>query len=251
MTHWLLYVGLSAIAFLSGFIDSIAGGGGLLTVPAYLYAGLPPHAALGTNKLSATIGVSQAAVVFIKKRIFKPQLWIATMIASAIGAIIGTLLVDLSSTGFLNRAIPIILLVIVLYLMLAPNKKITTTSNVRKPWITPMTGGIIGFYDGFLGPGTGAFWVTVLHKFLHFDLLEATAITKLMNFISNFFSLLVFMIAGHIHYPLGMMMAIFLWLGSHLGAHSAIRFGSKLIRPLFLSVVTIMLVHLLWIQFFS
>ncbi len=232
--------------FIAGYVDTIAGGGGLITVPAYLMAGLPPHLALGTNKFSATFSVGNATRIFIKKNIFKPKYWIAAIIASLIGSMLGAILVHFASGEFLDKFIPIIMLVLVVY-MLWPKKTVPTFQKNYQPkkLSSSLLAGGFGFYDGFFGPGTGSFWVVMLMYLYKMDMVEATGVAKLMNFLSNFAALLVFMLFANIDYWLGAIMAVAMMSGAFLGAHSAIRFGSKFIRPVFLILVVSMAVYLL------
>lgn len=233
--------------FFAGYVDTIAGGGGLITVPAYLMAGLPAHLALGTNKFSATFSVANAARIFIKKNIFKPRYWIAAIIASLLGALLGAVVVHFANPEFLKKFIPIIMLVLVVYIFWP--KKFRDTVNQQyqpKRLSSALIASCLGFYDGFIGPGTGSFWVVALMYFYKMEIIEATGVAKLMNFLSNFAALVVFISFANVDYWLGLMMAVSMMTGAYFGAHSAIRFGAKFIKPAFLSIVTVMAIRLLW-----
>lgn len=242
----LLVLGL--VAFIAGFIDAVAGGGGMLTVPALLSIGLPPHIALGTNKLAATFASSTAAVTYFKKKLFDPSFWKASFISTLIGAAFGTLLVNYISTEWLEKGLPLIILGAALYTIWP--KSVTSEQN-HLPEKTPklkkqqiIQALTLGFYDGVAGPGTGAFWTVSSMAMYRLNILLASGLAKAMNFTSNFTSLVTFAILGHINWALGLTMGACLMVGAFIGAHSAIRFGSKFIRPVFVTVVCILAVKL-------
>ncbi len=245
---------LALVAFSAGFIDAVAGGGGMLTVPALLSVGLPPHLALGTNKLSATFASSTAAFTYYKKRLFNPQFWQRSFIATLIGAICGTLLVNIISADWLNKILPLIILATAVYSIL---HKAPSDHQVELPEITPrlqrtqlIQGLSLGLYDGAIGPGTGAFWTVSNMMLYRLNILLASGVAKAMNFTSNITSLVTFAILGHINWALGLTMGVCLMAGAYLGAHSAIRFGSGFIRPVFVTVVTIMAIKLAYQAWF-
>lgn len=240
----------TAISFTAGFVDAIAGGGGLLTVPALLSAGIPPHLALGTNKLCGTFGSSTAALTFIRKGLFTPGRWWAASGATLAGAALGALLTRLVSAGVLKTVLPLAVLGAALYL-LWPRRRSATAEPAFQPTRASQwtAGSLIGFYDGFIGPGTGAFWMAAAVRFFRLDLVQAAGLARFMNFLSNAAALAAFMTLGTIDYPLGLTMGVALMVGAWAGAHSAIRFGAPLIRPLFIAVVLAMSVRLLWQQF--
>ena len=245
-----LFLLLSLIAFIAGFVDGVAGGGGLILIPSLLMAGIPPHMALGTNKLAATLGIFNAALTYLRYKIFEPRYWIATIIAVLIGALVGTLATQLFSSAALEKLIPIILILVAVYLLWPQRPQtIKRRPNLKpKKLFSAITGSALGFYDGFCGPGTGSFWVIIVKAVYKVDLVQASAIAKLMNFVSNFVALIVFMLLNNVHYSLGLTMGVVLMLGSYLGVRSAIRFGEKFIRPMLLTVVLIMASHLAWIN---
>ncbi|HMW30350.1 MAG TPA: TSUP family transporter [Plasticicumulans sp.] len=242
----------AVVSFTAGFVDAIAGGGGLLTVPALLSAGIPPHLALGTNKLSATFGSSTASFAFVRKGLFRPADWRAAALATLIGAGFGALLTRAFSADVLKTLLPLSVLGAALYLVW-PRRSLRRgepdpafRASGRSQW----TAGLgIGFYDGFIGPGTGAFWMAVAVKYFRQDLVRGAGLARFMNFLSNAAALLMFALLGNIDWALGLAMGPALMLGAWLGAHSAIRYGSPLIRPMFIAVVVAMTIRLLWVQF--
>lgn len=236
---------LLGAGLIAGFIDAIAGGGGMLTIPALMYSGLPPHAVLATNKLAASFGSATASFTYYKKKLFSPKHWRLALIFTAIGAIIGTIVIGQINAVWLDRLIPIIVGAAALYTMFNPIKatppEVTTQHRPRTQIIQ---GTVLGFYDGAAGPGTGAFWtvsVAALHKL---DLLRSAGVAKAMNFVSNIVSLVVFSTLGHVHLWLGLAMGLSIMIGAYIGAHSAIRFGNRFIRPFFTIIVLLLTLNL-------
>lgn len=245
---------LGLVAFAAGFIDAVAGGGGMLTVPALLSIGLPPHLALGTNKLSATFASSTAAFTYYKKRLFTPEFWYRSFIATLIGAISGTLIVNVISTDWLEKLLPLIILATAIYTIFnkSPKENHSDMPNFdakthKKQIIQGLT---LGFYDGAIGPGTGAFWTVSNMVLYRMNILLSSGVAKAMNFTSNFTSLVTFAILGHINWALGLTMGLCLMAGAYVGAHSAIRFGAAFIRPVFVTVVSVMAIKLAYEAWF-
>ncbi|MCF7354546.1 TSUP family transporter [Vibrio sp. CK2-1] len=245
---------LGLVAFAAGFIDAVAGGGGMLTVPALLSIGLPPHLALGTNKLSATFASSTAAFTYYKKRLFTPEFWYRSFIATLIGAISGTLVVNVISTDWLEKLLPLIILATAIYTIFHKSPKENHSDmpdfdakTHKKQIIQGLT---LGFYDGAIGPGTGAFWTVSNMVLYRMNILLSSGVAKAMNFTSNFTSLITFAILGHINWALGLTMGLCLMAGAYVGAHSAIRFGAAFIRPVFVTVVSVMAIKLAYEAWF-
>ncbi len=246
---------LCSVAFIAGFIDAIAGGGGLLTVPALLTAGLPPHLVLGTNKLAATFGSLTASVTYYRKKLFAPYYWRHALIATAVGACIGVLVVDQISKSTLEKVLPVLILIAAIYSLFA---KVQADDQLQLPadtaknrWSQRLQGLGLGFYDGIAGPGTGSFWMLSTMALYKINLLLTSGVARSMNFVSNGFALVTFAVLGHIHYQLGIAMGLCLMVGSYFGAHTAIRFGSKLIKPLFMLMVMAIALRLIWQTWFS
>ncbi|MFC0116711.1 TSUP family transporter [Pseudoalteromonas xiamenensis] len=241
---------LCAVAMAAGFIDAIAGGGGMLTVPALLTAGLPPHLALGTNKLAASFGSVTASFAYYRQRLFDPKFWIQSVFATAIGALLGTLLVDHLSIDFLNKLIPVIIIAVAFYSLFGTlshsdshNLPRVTRSLKLKQWIQGLS---LGFFDGMAGPGTGTFWTASNSLLYKMSLLLNCGLARSMNFVSNFISLITFVALGHVNFLLGISMGAFLMCGAWFGAQSAIKFGNKLIKPIFNSVVIVLAIKLIY-----
>ncbi|MGB2079555.1 MAG: TSUP family transporter [Vibrio sp.] len=245
---------LAIVAFAAGFIDAVAGGGGMLTIPALLAAGLPPHLALGTNKLSATFASSTAAFTYYRKKLFSPSYWKASFWTTFVGAIIGTLVVSQISTEWLDKILPLIILATAIYSIVVRSKpgqeNILPEKTAAVTKKQKIQGFSLGFYDGVVGPGTGAFWTVSTMALYKLNILLASGVAKAMNFTSNITSLITFAILGSIDWKLGLTMGVCLMAGAYLGAHSAIRFGAGFIRPVFVSVVTIMAIKLAYDAWF-
>jgi len=236
-----LWKTLCSVGFIAGAIDAIAGGGGMLTIPTLLASGLPPHVALGTNKLAASFGSLTASYTFYKKKLFDPSFWKTSLITTAIGAVIGTLAVSFISTDFLNKVLPVVIIITAIYTLLAKN---IISSDMGLPEKSPLVrvkqacqGLVLGFYDGVAGPGTGAFWTASSSALYKINILLSCGLARSTNFVSNFCSLLTFIYLGYVNLLLGISMGLFIMLGAWLGAHFAIKFGSRFIKPVFIVLV--------------
>ena len=226
---------LLCAAFISGFIDAIAGGGGLITVPSLLAVGIPPHMALATNKLQSTFGSSTAAFFFYKKGFFKLRA-------------ISVLFIDAS---FLNFIVPFLLALILIYTIFAPNLGEKQTNAKMKKSVFYLIFGLgLGFYDGFFGPGTGSFWTFAIIGLLGLAMKSAIAQTKAFNFASNLASLVVFIFSGQILWIVGLLMGVFQIIGSFVGAKFVIKKDVKLIRAFYLFMVTMILFSVVY-KFFK
>jgi len=223
---------LFSVAFVAGFVDTIAGGGGLLTIPALLYAGVPPAIALATNKLQGTFGSFTSSLYFIRKKMVNLQEMKLMIILSLVGSILGGILVLSLEPTILKKIIPILLIFMGLYFLLSPNvgsiDKEQRISLIAFSFIIAFT---IGFYDGFLGPGTGSFFAVAFVGLLGYNLTKATANAKVLNFTSNIAALSFFILFGKIYWAIGLVMAIGQILGAFLAAKLLLKDGSKLIRP--------------------
>ena len=237
---------LVVAAFVAGFVDSIAGGGGLISLPALLLAGVSPVEAVATNKLQSTFGSGMATWRFWRAGHVEWATLRAPLAASVLGSIVGAVLLGFIDASVLSRIMPVVLVVIALYFALAPSAGDLPRAARLSP--TAFALGLaapIGFYDGVFGPGTGSFFAAALVAFAGLGLLQATAQTKALNFASNLASLLVFIIAGHLLYGVGLAMAVGQIAGARLGAGAALRNGAKLIRPMIVVVTVVIAVRLL------
>ncbi|ATR83537.1 hypothetical protein CYD26_00730 [Pseudomonas sp. FFUP_PS_473] len=243
---------LAAVAFVAGFIDAIAGGGGLLTTPALLTAGLPPHLVLGTNKLSSTFGSATAGFTFYRRKLFDPIQWRRGLIGTAIGALIGAVTAHYLPAEWLNKMLPVIVFACGVYLLFGGTPKAPLDANapIKKGRQFPQ-GFSLGFYDGVAGPGTGAFWTVSSLLLYPIDLVRASGVARSMNFVSNAAALSVFIFSGQVDWLIGLSMGSALMVGAFFGARTAISGGAKFIRPVFITVVLGLTVRLAWQHWFS
>lgn len=241
-----MYAALTATAVFTGFVDAIAGGGGLIMLPALIFAGLPPHAVLGTNKLQSMCGTMMATWRYHRAGLFKvrPNLWLVAFTFA--GAIAGAMVIQRFEARVLSLVVPLLLMAVALYTLLSPRMDDNDNPAViGKRGYLPVAAGI-GFYDGFFGPGTGQFFAASLVGLRGMGLTRATGLTKLLNLTSNIASVIVFALGGQVVWLLGLCMALGSITGAWLGAHSATRFGAKLIRPLMVTASLGLTGKLIW-----
>jgi uncharacterized protein len=243
----LTYLLLFLAGFAGGFIDSIAGGGGLITVPALLAAGLPPQIALGTNKLQSSFGTSLAALRYARAGLMETQGLRYAAGLACIASMGGALAVTVIDKEFLKLAIPWMLAAVAIYTALNRGFGINPGNQKIPPTLFAIIFGIsLGFYDGFFGPGTGSFWMVALVALLGLDLRAATGYTKAVNLASNLGSLVIFLASNSIHFGAGGVMIAGQLLGARLGSGLVIRKGASFIRPIFLTVVFAITIKLVW-----
>ncbi len=245
-----VYAVLPAVAVLTGFIDAIAGGGGLIMMPTMLWAGLPPHLALGTNKVQSLAGTATATRNFLRGGQVDWRANLPTAIVVFLGAAAGSVVVQLIKPESLLLIVPILLLAASAYVIFSPRMTDEDAQQrLSQTGYAPIGGGI-GFYDGFFGPGTGSFFVTSLVALRGLGLTRATGTTKLLNAASNLGSLLVFAAGGKVIWLLGLAMAVGAMLGGWLGSRFALKHGARLIRPLLIVISLALTGRLIW-SFFS
>ncbi len=241
----LFFVGLAA-----GTIDSIAGGGGLITLPSLLAIGLPPHIALGTNKFQSTFGSFTASFYYYKHGQVNLKESLPGVFYTFIGTVIGTFCVQLISKTFLSYLIPILLVFIIIYTFFTPKLgDADRKAKLKAQQFYFIFGLALGFYDGFFGPGTGSFWAIAFVIGLGFNLTKATGYTKVMNFTSNITSLLVFTISGNVVLLAGIVMGIGEIIGAKIGSGLVIKKGAKFIRPIFILIVVLTILKILYDRF--
>ena len=235
--------------FLAGLVDSIAGGGGLLSLPAYLAAGLPPHYALGNNKFSSCFGTLFAALRYWHRNLMDVPVALLGAGAALIGSYAGTRVVLLIQPGFLNWLLVVLIPAIAVFTFLKPDLgKEARHEEVpvgRRRFLGALAGLVIGFYDGFFGPGTGSFLIFFYTLALRYDLVTANANTKAVNLASNVAALIGFLMGGKVIFALGIPAALAGIAGNLLGAHLVLRNGPRLIRPIFLLGLTALFVKIL------
>jgi uncharacterized membrane protein YfcA len=224
---------LFALALLAGLIDAIAGGGGLITVPALLWAGLPPVAALATNKAQAVWGSLAATLHFVREGAIDLRRAGFMVLCTFVGSALGALLVQHLGSELLARLVPLLLIGFALYFLFSPRiSDLDSTQRTSLPTFALTIGFGVGFYDGFFGPGTGTFFAMGFVALLGFGMRRATAHAKLLNLTSNLAALLFFLLGGHVVWSLALIMAGGQLAGGWLGAHLVIKHGARLVRPL-------------------
>ncbi len=241
---------LFSAAFIAGLIDSIAGGGGLITVPVLLGIGLPPQVALGTNKLQASFGSGSAMLHFVRAGTVKMSDCWSGIIWTAVGATLGVWAVQLLDPTLLKLMIPWLLAAIAIYTLLSPRLGAEDSHARLKAGTFYLLFGLsIGFYDGFFGPGTGSFWTMALMMLLGYSMIRATATTKVMNFTSNFVALIFFLSVGQVRFVEGLIMGVGQFLGARVGSKLVITRGTAFIRPVFITMVLALVGRLIYLNF--
>lgn len=223
---------LFLVALAAGFVDSIAGGGGLIAIPALLWAGLGPVETLATNKAQAVFGSGTAALNFARRGAVDPRAAAFAVLCTFVGAAGGALLVQQVASGALARMIPLLLIGFALYFLFSPRVSDLDSHQRLGSGAFALTVGFgVGFYDGFFGPGTGTFFAMGYVALLGYNLRRATAHSKLLNFVSNLAALLFFLPGGHIDWRIAAVMALGQAGGAWLGSHLVLRHGASLVRP--------------------
>ena len=234
---------LFLIAIIAGFIDTLAGGGGLITMPALLISGVPPLAVLGTNKLQGSVGTATSTIMMLKhKRIHWHEVKFL-MLFAFIGSALGSIAVQFINVDILSLIIPIVLLAISIYFIISPvpnedNLEPRLSNKIYKYTVVP----VIGWYDGMFGPGTGSFFSLAGVSLRGHGLISSTANAKALNFATNIASLLVFMAAGQLVWLIGITMMFGQFIGAWLGSHSLLKIKPSHLRFLVVIMCISMLI---------
>lgn len=244
---------LVPVVFLAGLIDAIAGGGGLLTVPAYLIAGLPPTQLLGTNKFVSTIGTLVSTTQYIRHGLMIWPVAIVGIPCALLGSALGAHWVAGLDQDIVRQIILIALpIAAVLTLLPKPQGHDDLEYHWRSPrlWIMiPFIGLTLGWYDGLFGPGTGSLLILALYGLGHLNFLHAAATGRLFNLMSNAGALLAFLYHGQVLFRLALPLALASMAGHYCGSHLAIRRGARLVRTMLVVTCSLLLGYLLWQQF--
>lgn len=241
---------LGALVFLAGFVDSIAGGGGLITLPAYIQFGLSLDRLLGTNKLSSSMGTAVAAFKFLKELTFKKDFLILLVFFAALGALLGAKTITLAPPSFIRYLLIVTLPPVAFFLLrrhnfgLADHSDTFTEGALLRRGIPIVF--LISFYDGLLGPGTGTFLAVAFTRFCRYDLVRATALSKLINLTSNVSALAAFMVLGLVDIRLGLAMGVIGMCGNYLGSRVVLKKGAWIIRPALFIVANALLVKIIF-----
>ncbi len=237
---------MSVIYFVAGFIDSVAGGGGLIALPAYLVIGIPADFALGTNKLISPFGTMTSLLVYSKSNLVAWQLAIIGIPLALLGGYVGAESILLFETAMIEKFI-LFLLPFAMLLTFLPNKASAQAQEIstKKMYIV---GGVIcfslGFYNGFFGPGTGSFLILAFNFFLGMSLLNASATAKIFNFTAGIGSLFAFVINGKVLFLLAIPLIISAVLGNITGSKLAIKIGSSFVRKILIISLCLLMISL-------
>ena len=244
LLHYLIVCPLIGIA---GFVDSIAGGGGLISLPAYLISGLPVHTCIATNKMSSCMGTTVATAKYAAAGYIDWHIGVFCAAASLAGAALGANVALLISDAVFRILMLIILPLTALYVM---RKKDLFSGENRKELtflhtviLSSVIAFALGMYDGFYGPGTGTFLILLLTRFAHMELHRANGITKVINLSSNIASLFVYLINGQVLMLLGLCAGLFSILGNYLGSRCFTQKGAAIARPIILLVLCVFFVR--------
>ena len=235
------------LLFLAGFLDAIGGGGGLISLPAYLLAGLPVHSAIATNKLSGSCGTALATIQFIRRGLVNWKLAVPTVAAAILGSGLGA-----KASMAVNEAVMEKLLLSVLpvaAVIVLRSRSFRNEGDIvlnRRTWATALlSAAVVGFYDGFYGPGTGTFLIIAFTTLAKFPLARANAHAKVINLTTNLTSLAVFLTGGQVVFLLGLAGAACNMAGNFLGAELAVKRGAAVTRPVILIVLGLLALKLL------
>lgn len=245
-----LLLGLFTAALLAGLVDTLAGGGGMITLPALLLAQVPPIQALATNKLQGSFGTLTAAFNMLKNRMVSWREIRRPFCYSLVGAALGTWLIQQLSPGALKLIIPIAMLLLGCYLLLNPAVGLKATpAKIGKFYYDRLVVPLIGFYDGFFGPGTGSFFTVAGVYYRGATLIEATARAKLLNFASNIASLGLFVFLGQVVWLVGAVMIAGQIAGAQIGSRVIVKGQIGFIRPLLITLCFIVAGRYFWLFF--
>ena len=237
------------LIFLAGFVDAIGGGGGLISLPAYLLAGVPIHQAIATNKLSSACGTALATARFIKNGLVNWRLAVPTILLAMLGSSLGANASLAMEEGVMEQILIFVLPVsafIVLNPKLFRDNEDAKLKLDAKTWITALVSSlVVGFYDGFYGPGTGTFLIIAFTVFAGLSLRSANAQAKIINLTTNLTSLVVFLLNGQILFLLGLAAAACNMAGNYVGSTLALKQSSRVTRPVIVLVLILLFLKVL------
>lgn len=240
---------LALFVFVAGFVDAIAGGGGLITIPAYLNYGVSETMLLGTNKLSSTMGTTAAVLKYLEEIKFNRKLIIVVFISSILFSAAGAYFISMVSPYIIRVIVIFLLPIISLYMIKKKEFAIKDVSDRLSEFQIVIRifviSSLISFYDGIMGPGTGTFLAVSYSAFVGFDILKSTALAKFTNLLSNLSALITFMILKRVDIKLGLIMGCISVAGNYTGAKLTLKKGSQIIRPLIVIVANLMLLKII------
>ncbi|MGY4674242.1 TSUP family transporter [Ursidibacter arcticus] len=240
---------LFTAALVAGTIDAIAGGGGLITIPALLAVGVPPAMALGTNKLQACGGSFSASLYFVRQKAVEIKQIRLLILLTFVGASLGAIFVQMLDVEQLKTILPFLVFIIGGYFLFSPSLGDEDRKQRISYPLFAFTAALgVGFYDGMFGPATGSFFTLAFVLLLGFNLTKGVAHAKILNFTSNFASLIFFILGGAILWKVGFVMLVGQFIGGNIGARMVVTKGKHIIRPLIVTMSFIMVCKMLWDQ---
>jgi uncharacterized membrane protein YfcA len=241
--------------FLAGLIDAIAGGGGLISLPAYWSIGLPPHVALGTNKFSSCFGTLFSTINYFRAKMIDIPIAVSSAIMALLGSWLGASTALRISAGVLNYLLVILIPIVTVVSLLSRNMGYQNRSHLLRIGyritLGCIAGLVIGFYDGFFGPGTGTFLILIYATLMHYDFMKANGNTKVVNLASNVAALVTFLASGSIFLPIAIPGAICGISGNLIGSKLVILKGNKLIKQVFIIALLLLLTRIVYNLFVS
>ncbi|MEA4869446.1 putative membrane transporter protein YfcA [bioreactor metagenome] len=248
VNYWSL-LSICPLVFAASLLDAVAGGGGLISLPAYLIAGLPPHNAIATNKLSSSIGTVASTARFIKNKCVDWPTAIPSALLAVLGSIVGANLI-LAIDDTIIRYIMLVLVPVLAFVILKKrdlsSEQLEPVSRQRQFIVICLFALIVGMYDGFYGPGTGTFLLLAYTQLAKLPLRLAAGNVKIANLSSNIGSLVVFLLNGQAIIPIGLISAVFAVSGHFIGAGMMLKNGTKIVKPFILTVLGLLFVRLLY-----
>jgi len=243
----IIYLALGITGFFAGLVDSIAGGGGIISLPVLLSVGIPPHLALGTNKLQGSFGTLTSTLNYRRSGLLNIRETVQGIFFTALGALAGTMTIQHISADFLGQVMPVLLVAVFLYTLFSPNiGEKDGVARISEGLFYTAAGMGLGFYDGFFGPGAGSFWMIAFVFFCRMNLKKATAHTKIMNFTSNIISLMAFAMGRNVLFAAGIVMGLGQMVGAFLGSNLVVVRQVRFVRVCFLTVVAVTIANLLY-----
>ena len=243
------YLIVCPLVFLAGLVDSIAGGGGLISLPAYLIAGVPPHMALGTNKLGSSMGTTISTLRFAKNGFIKGKIAVCAAVMALAGSALGANLTLLLSENIIRHMMIVVLPIVAFYVLrnksMGDNELTGTVPENQVFAISLAAAFAIGAYDGFYGPGTGTFLILILTGAARMGIRQASGITKVINLSANVAARVTFILHGKVIFPLGLAAGVFCIAGHYIGSGLVVNNGQRIVRPVVLIVLVILFIKII------
>lgn len=246
---WVTFLIVCPLLFLAGFVDSIAGGGGIISLPAFLLTGMPPHLALGSNKLSSCMGATISTARFFKNGFIDLKLAPAIIVFALIGSALGANLTLLVPENIIKYLLIVVLPIVAFFVLKKKNfdnsQSSVPISRKKQVLIAILASFIVGGYDGFYGPGTGTFLILIYTMLAKMDIKTASGNAKVVNFSSNLAAVVTFIINGKVVFVLSLVAGLFSIAGNYIGSGLVIKNGSKIVRPIIIVVLILLLIKII------